>query len=375
MLVAYGPGNLPVIAEDTALEQLHHWSHERVLYCPNCRGFVHVRGGPEKRTQLHFAHQKGECAWSTESESVRHMSGKLLLSQWLHAQFPHAIVTLEERLPEPNRIADIFVLHPDGRRWAVEFQCAPLDIEEWRHRHMAYRKAGIIDTWIIGNNRREKQEAFLEAILATSHEILFLDPLLTLPTIWLRWPVTHHEAQQWQERSKDHLKDITSGGWVGRSGYGMTIRGSLNQISFDDHARLVHPAKMTMESRLRLLETMGHASEPDAAQITAYLGPGADEKALRLVLIPLLKAYRHDPELLQRYNYGRGLPDHPVSDADRVRISKALAWLTSLEIQGFPLDTIGKLIKDLPYTGTYVAFTNYAEMLLALPPHHTDIIP
>src|SRR6266567_2259839 len=103
MLVAYGPNGCPVVAEDEPLEQLQQWSHERTLHCPNCRGAVHVRGGPGKRAQLHFAHQRGECAWSTETESVRHARGKMVLAHWLHEQFPHAVITLEERLPEPNR--------------------------------------------------------------------------------------------------------------------------------------------------------------------------------------------------------------------------------------------------------------------------------
>src|SRR6266702_2595618 len=184
VLVAYGPACQRVIAGETSLEELQRWSQERALYCPNCRGIVHVRGGPDKRTQLHFAHQKGECAWSTEAESVRHALGKMVLARWLREQFPRAIVTLEERLPGPNRIADIFVAHPAGERWAIEFQCAPLDVDEWRHRHTAYRNANILDTWIIGNNRREKQEAFLEAIIATAHEVMFLDPLVTPPRIW-----------------------------------------------------------------------------------------------------------------------------------------------------------------------------------------------
>ena len=97
MLVAYGPAGQPVIAGETSLEELQRWSQERALYCPNCRGIVHVRGGPDKRTQLHFAHQKGECAWSTEAESVRHARGKMVLARWLREQFPRAIVTLEER--------------------------------------------------------------------------------------------------------------------------------------------------------------------------------------------------------------------------------------------------------------------------------------
>src|SRR5438445_13731928 len=119
MLVAYGPNGVPVIAEETPLAQLQQWSHERALHCPNCRGIVHVRGGPDKRTQLHFAHQKGECAWSTEAESVRHASGKMVLARWLREQFPRAIVTLAVRLPEPNRIAAISVAHPAGERCAL----------------------------------------------------------------------------------------------------------------------------------------------------------------------------------------------------------------------------------------------------------------
>src|SRR2546423_1883386 len=123
MLVAYGPGGRPIVAEETSLELLQRWSREHALSCPNCRGVVHVRGGPEKRTQMHFAHQKGECTWSTESETVRHLRGKILLAEWLQKQFPQASLSLEKRLPEPNRIADIFVTLADGRQWAFEFQC------------------------------------------------------------------------------------------------------------------------------------------------------------------------------------------------------------------------------------------------------------
>src|SRR5207244_8721233 len=101
MLVAYGPDGEPVVAEERYEQQLQQWSKDRLLYCPNCRGMLHVRGGSEKRTHLHFAHQRGECEWSTEGESLRHALGKKVLASWLGELFPQAAVRLEVRLPEP----------------------------------------------------------------------------------------------------------------------------------------------------------------------------------------------------------------------------------------------------------------------------------
>jgi hypothetical protein len=363
MLVAYGPKGQPVIAQETALELLQQWSHERLLFCPNCRGIVHVRGGPEKRTQLHFAHQKGECAWSTESESVRHARGKMVLAHWLHEQFPQATVTLEERLPEPNRIADVFLTHADGQRWAIEFQCAPLEIEEWWHRHEAYRKAGIIDVWIVGANRREKQEAFIEAILAEAHEVMFLDPLVTPTRIWLRWPIPRHTAQEWQQTNK---VVPALDGWVGRLGYGATLLGRLYEIRFNEHASLMHPVRTAMETRAQLLQTMSEASTVDGSVLAAYLRQQTSEDVIRCVVLPLTRAYLRDPDLLRRYNYGRGLIDQPLSESDRTRVQKGRAWLSSLAQRGFPLERLKGIVNEIPFVGPYAAFAGYAETLISL---------
>ncbi len=366
MLVAYGPDGRPAIAEETPLEQLQSWSHERLLYCPNCRGIVHVRGGAEKRTQLHFAHQKGECAWSTETESVRHMCGKVVLALWLREQFPAATVTLEERLPEPNRIADIFVAHAEGQRWAIEFQCAPLDIEEWKHRHEAYHKAGITDTWIIGTNRREKQEAFIEAILATAHEVMFLDPEVTPPRTWLRWPINRTLAQEWQNGGQRNTRAPSLDGWVGRLGYGATLIGSLHEIRLDEQAHILHPIRTAMETRTRLLQTMSAASTPDESLLAAYLRQTIGEEALRTVILPLLRAYLLDPDLLRRYNYGRGPVDQPLNDSDVQRVRKAREWLVNLNRRGFSTTRLQEIMKEIPFVGPYAAFVGYIEMLLAI---------
>lgn len=364
MLVAYGPDGQTVIAEETPLEQLQQWSREHRLYCPNCRSTVHVRGGPDKQMQLHFAHQRGECAWSTESESVRHARGKMVLAQWLREQFPQAQVSLEQRLPEPNRIADIFVQQADGQHWAIEFQCAPLDIMEWRHRHSAYRKAGIIDTWIIGDNRREKQEAFIEAILSTSREILFLDPLTQPAHISLRWPLTRAAAREWQGYTGNGLLSLN--GWVGRAGYGAVVTGTLNDISFDEQASLHHPIRTRLESRVQLLQAMRDTTTFDETILIAYLRQTVNEEAMRDVLQPLIKAYVRDPDLLRRYNYGRGLPGQAVTATDIQRVQRAKLWLSSLAGSNFQRTQLAELVKAIPFVGPYTAVAGFLDTLIAL---------
>lgn len=363
MLVAYGPAGQPVVAEETPLEQLLAWSREQQLYCPDCRGLLHVRGGPGKRMQLHFAHQRGECTWGTEGESVRHMRGKQVLAQWLRIQFPQARVTLEERLPGPNRIADIFLQHPNGLRQAIEFQCAPLELTEWQMRHAAYRAATIIDTWIIGNNRLEKQEAFIEAILSFSHEIVFLDPLLTPARMWLRWPATHEMIQTWQNGAQQ--LPILSG-WVGRLGFGVTIGGHLDQLHLNTRGTFSHAQRTALHTSQNLLQKMEHAPTPDLALFRAYLIAHLDERTISLVMLPLLRAYLRDPDMLRRYNYGRGQWQQPVTPTDQQRIEGARMWLQRLAQQGFTLERLRELVRVIPLVGPYAALANYLEMLLAL---------
>ena len=363
MQVAYGPDGHSVIASETALEDLLRWSREHLLCCPNCRGVVHVRGGAEKRTQLHFAHQRGECAWSTESESVRHAMGKVVLSRWLRTQFPNAVVTLEERLPEPNRIADVFLTHANGKQWAIEFQCAPLNREEWYQRHTAYRTAQIRDIWIIGNNRREKQEAFIEAILATDHELLFLDPLFTPPCVWLRWPVSRETTALWQN-SRTWTPRLE--GWVGRLGYGATLSSQLAEVRLGEDGQLLHASRTALETRTHLWREMSSATIVDEAALAVYLQGQISENLLRTVLLPLLKAYGRDPDLLRRYNYGRGRVGHSITEAEHVRVQRAGQWLRNLVQRGLTSTEYQMLLKQIPFTGPYASLVGYMEMLWML---------
>jgi Competence protein CoiA-like family len=363
MLVAYGPDGQPVVAEEAPLDVLQRWSREHILFCPNCRGVVHLRGGQEKRTQLHFAHQRGECAWSTEAESVRHVRGKSVLANWLREQFPRAVITLEKRLPEPNRVADIFVTHESGAGWAIEFQCATLDLEEWRQRHSAYRNANILDIWIIGNNRREKQEAFIEAIIASAHEVLFLDPLLAPPRVWLLWEVSRETLKLWRLGT---VLTPALEGWVGRLGYGATIDTQLHTIGLREDGVFVHGKRSILAAQTGLLQTMSAATSVDETVLLAYLQKCMSEEEARAVILPLARAYTRDPDLLRRYNFGRGTFNQPPRKEDALRVQRARDWLIRLAENGYTAARLQELAQGIPFVGPYGAFARYCEMLLAL---------
>lgn len=365
MLVAYGPEEQLVIAEDLHFAQLKDWSERNLLYCPNCHGLVHVRGGPEKRIQLHFAHKRGECAWSTETESLRHSRGKQVLAEWLYQQFPQAEILLEKRLPVPNRIADIFVTFPDGRRWAIEFQCAHLDIDEWHLRHRAYLRAGIQDLWIVGSNRREKQDAFIEAIIITAGEVMFIDPLLTPQLIWIRWPVASDAVREWS-----HIRGWIPSleGWIGRSRskYGATLSGKLQDVALQTEGRYIHTNRSQLNTQINLLKEMREAKTVEISPLQMYLTPIVGDEAVDVVLFPLVQAYLSDPELLTRFNYGRGSDGYSVRGADAQRIQKARIWLAGLASQGYSISWLAKLAQEVPHVGPYAAFANYIEMLAFL---------
>jgi hypothetical protein len=371
MLIAYGPEGQAIVAKDAYLAHLKDLSRRNQLVCPNCRGIVHVRGGSEKRIQIHFAHQKGECSWSTETETIRHLQGKVVLSEWLQKQFPHTQITLEKRLPEPNRIADIFVTFENGRKWAIEFQCASLDIEEWYHRHAAYREAGIRDTWILGSNRLEKQDSFIEAIIISTSEVMFLDPLVTPSIIWIRWAINRDTMLE-----RKFVKGWTPSveGWIGRSRwkYGVTLRGILGDVSLSADGCLNHPSRSTFENQISLLREMRRAHDIDKAFLKAYLEPIVGREVMDVVLFPLLRAYLSDPDLLTRYNYGRGSGDYFVSEVDRRRLEQARNWLERLAQREFPAQWLEKLAQAIPPVGPYAAFAIYVEMLGLLSKNTTD---
>jgi hypothetical protein len=104
----------------------------------------------------------------------------------------------------------------------------------------------------------------------------------------------------------------------------------------------------------------------DEVMLLAYLRPHVSEEAVRKVMLPLVRAYVRDPELLRRYNYGRGQLEQPLSEEDRLRVQRARHWLGRLAQQGFTATRLRELAKEIPFVGPYRALSGYMEMLVAL---------
>ena len=82
--------------------------------------------------------------------------------------------------------------------------------------------------------------------------------------------------------------------------------------------------------------------------------------------MPLLRAYKRDPELLRRYHYGRGQNGKPPDEADRQRVQRAQAWLKTLSQQGYDEERLRALAREMPLAGHYAALAGYMAMLLDL---------
>ena len=155
-------------------------------------------------------------------------------------------------------------------------------------------------------------------------------------------------------------------GWVGHLGVGALLLGRLHEVQLGENGKLMHPALVNLVARTDLLSVMSTAPRIDEAILGEYLRQSLDEDAIRVVLLPLVRAYMRDPELLQRYNYGRGRSGQRPSEADQQRVKQARLWFAKLAQQGFPPAEVQELAKEIPFVGPYAAFARYVEMLITV---------
>ncbi|WP_214630360.1 competence protein CoiA [Paenibacillus agaridevorans] len=170
MFVAEDINGKRYYAFEEAEDFIRTLSQNRSLICPDCRDRVTFRSGSKRP---HFAHFR-ECTnpnMYSEPETQAHHSGKLLLFLWLKKQFPELIVEMEYYIPETRQRSDIIVLHPDGNKWAIEFQCSKIQGHIWEERHKLYQSEGIHDIWIVNHEivRRNVHEMRLCGLESSVH--------------------------------------------------------------------------------------------------------------------------------------------------------------------------------------------------------------
>ncbi|WP_445662651.1 competence protein CoiA [Cytobacillus sp. FSL R5-0596] len=124
---------------------LQQYRENHNFYCPECKEKVIMKIG--KKRIPHFSHSKGsECQQRYERESEYHMSGKVLLFQWLKKKGLNPI--LEPYYPEISQRPDISV-HYEGVHYALEYQCSSISEELFVKRTEAYLKSDIVPIWIL----------------------------------------------------------------------------------------------------------------------------------------------------------------------------------------------------------------------------------
>lgn len=117
-----------------------------VVDCPSPDIGVVNRG----RHRHGFTHRAGG---DHGPESLNHVQGKALLVRWASAAYPEASVVEEHPSNAAReRVADVMVTFPDGRRVALEVQYSALDVDKWQERHDSYRRQGILDVWFFGHD-------------------------------------------------------------------------------------------------------------------------------------------------------------------------------------------------------------------------------
>ncbi|MFS0865572.1 competence protein CoiA [Fredinandcohnia sp. 179-A 10B2 NHS] len=114
--------------------------------CPACKHGVQLKLGT--KITHHFAHLKGaECTVKTEPESEYHLRGKRQLFNWFKAQTYQ--VELEPFLPDISQRPDLLVTLQD-KRYAIEYQCSPIEYSLFKKRTDSFKKLGIVPIWILG---------------------------------------------------------------------------------------------------------------------------------------------------------------------------------------------------------------------------------
>jgi competence protein CoiA len=133
--------NMQLYALDkSSLVLASHAVRDRSYICPECHGFVRIRGG--SRRQTHFYHARRPAACRQHGKSLAHLQIQLHLKSLIPG------LALEKRFE--NRITDAYWAE---EKIVFEVQCSPLSLQEAKSRCEDYLKMGLTPVWILHDRR------------------------------------------------------------------------------------------------------------------------------------------------------------------------------------------------------------------------------
>lgn len=180
----------------------------KLYHCPACKGAVRLKMGEVNLP--YFAHVNLiECDSFAEGESAGHLTGKLAIRDYFHAQ--GAVVTLEQYFSEVQQRADVLV-ELNGGRFVIEYQCAPISVQKVIHRTAGYRRLGLRVIWVLGDTYQARQLS--RATWAKFSQILHGELQLCVWRMqpgcfeWLSWMEQDFTHRQKQHVVKTKLAEI-----------------------------------------------------------------------------------------------------------------------------------------------------------------------
>jgi competence protein CoiA len=126
--------------DKSSLVLANHAVRDRSYLCPECHGFVRIRGGG--RRQIHFYHARRPASCRQHGKSLAHLQIQLHLKSLIPS------LVLEKRFA--SRIADACW---DQEKVVFEIQCSPIPLHEAKSRCEDYLKLGFTPVWILHDRR------------------------------------------------------------------------------------------------------------------------------------------------------------------------------------------------------------------------------
>lgn len=138
--------NIFTITRQMTREQLSTMRNTTQFSCPQCENPLRLKIG--KVVTPHFAHVVlTDCLTSfSERESPAHLLGKHQLGEFFKRT--GCQVSIEAFLPEISQRPDLLV-KKESKRFAIEFQCSPIPIDEVRKRNDGYSEVNLSPLWLL----------------------------------------------------------------------------------------------------------------------------------------------------------------------------------------------------------------------------------